>query len=49
MEPIFTEDQLKNMSLYAPIELMYVMQEKCAQKTETKWELMKENRKSLSF
>ena len=35
MEPIFTEDQLKNMSREALIELMQVMQEK-QRKTETK-------------
>lgn len=35
MEPIFTEDQLKNMSREALIELMQVMQEQ-QRKAETK-------------
>ena len=41
MEPIFTEDQLKNMSREALIELMQVMQER-QRKTATKMKLMEE-------
>ena len=48
MEPIFTEDQLKNMSREALIELMQVMQEK-QRKTETKMKLMEEKQKELEF
>lgn len=46
MEPIFTEDQLKNMSREALIELMQVMQEK-QRKTETKMKLMEEKQKDI--
>ena len=48
MEPIFTEDQLKNMSREALIELMQVMQEQ-QRKTETKMKLMEEKQKELEF
>lgn len=48
MEPIFTEDQLKNMSRETLIELMQVMQEK-QRKTETKMKLMEEKQKELEF
>lgn len=48
MEPIFTEDQLKNMSREALIELMQVMQEQ-QRKAETKLKLMEETQKELEF
>lgn len=48
MEPIFTEDQLKNMSREALIELMQVMQEQ-QRKAETKLKLMEEKQKELEF
>lgn len=48
MEPIFTEDQLKNMSREALIELMQVMQEQQC-KAETKLKLMEEKQKELEF
>ena len=46
MEPIFTEDQLKNMSREALIELMQVMQEQ-QRKAETKLKLMEEKQKEM--
>ena len=48
MEPIFTEDQLKNMNREALIDLMQVMQEQ-QRKTETKMKLIEEKQKELEF
>ena len=48
MEPIFTEDQLNNMSREALIGLMQVMQEQ-QRKAETKIKLMEEKQKELEF